>query len=121
MSFGLTNSPVVFMDLINRVFRNYLDSFIIFFIDDIFVYSNNKGDYSRIFLDDIVSLWHPIINPIGSGDIIHIQILEVLSKGLGTTVKLSTAFHPQMNGQVKRTIQTPEDMLSPCIIDFKGS
>ena len=39
MSFGLTNSSVVFMDLMNRVFRNYLDLFIIVFIDDILVYS----------------------------------------------------------------------------------
>ena len=35
-------------------------------------------------------------------------------------MKLSTAFHPQMDGQVERTIQTREDMLRACIIDFKG-
>ena len=38
MSFALTNSPVAFMDLMNMVFQNYLDSFVIIFIDSIFVY-----------------------------------------------------------------------------------
>ena len=45
MSFGLTNSPATFMDPMNRVFRSYLDSFIIVFIEDIFVYLKNKGDH----------------------------------------------------------------------------
>ena len=42
-------------------------------------------------------------------------------KGLGTKVKLSTAFHPQTDGQAEHTIQTIEDMIRACIIDFKGS
>ena len=42
-------------------------------------------------------------------------------KGLGTQVNLSTTFHPQSDGQAERTIQTLEDMLQACIIDFKGS
>ena len=37
MSFGLTNAPAVFMELMNRVFRPYLDRFVIVFIDDILV------------------------------------------------------------------------------------
>ena len=42
MSFGLTNAPTVFMDLMNRVFRPYLDRFVIVFIDDILVYSRSE-------------------------------------------------------------------------------
>ena len=42
-------------------------------------------------------------------------------KGLGIQVNLSTTFHPQTEGQAERTIQALEDMLRPCVIDFKGS
>src|SRR5688572_2298152 len=47
MSFGLTNTPAAFMDLINRVFNQYLDMFVIVFIDDIFVYSRNEEDHAN--------------------------------------------------------------------------
>lgn len=39
---------------------------------------------------------------------------------LGTQVELSMAFHPQMDGQSKRTIQILENMLRACVIDFEG-
>ena len=45
MSFGLTNALEAFRDQMNKVFRNYLDSFVIVFIEDILVYSKNEGDY----------------------------------------------------------------------------
>ena len=45
MSFSLTNAPVAFMDLMNRVFQHYLDSFVIVFIYDILVYSKNEDDH----------------------------------------------------------------------------
>nr|GEU46830.1 putative reverse transcriptase domain-containing protein [Tanacetum cinerariifolium] len=54
MSFGLTNAPAVFMDLINRVCKPYLDKFVIVFIDNIFIYSRNKEEHTnhlRIILD----------------------------------------------------------------------
>ena len=42
MSFGLTNAPATFMDLMNHVFRPYIDLFVMVFIDDILVYSKDR-------------------------------------------------------------------------------
>ncbi|CAN4101680.1 unnamed protein product [Withania somnifera] len=47
MSFGLTNAPAAFMDLMYRVLRPYPDSFVIVFIDDILVYSRSKPEHER--------------------------------------------------------------------------
>ncbi|WMV13401.1 hypothetical protein MTR67_006786 [Solanum verrucosum] len=46
---------------------------------------------------------------------------DAFQKGLGTNVKLSTTFYPQKDGQAERTIQTLENMLRACVIDFKGN
>nr|GEW96881.1 putative reverse transcriptase domain-containing protein [Tanacetum cinerariifolium] len=54
MSFDLTNAPAVFMDLINRVCKPYLDKFVNVFIDDILIYSKSKeehGDHLKTILE----------------------------------------------------------------------
>ena len=47
MSFGLTNAPAAFMGLMNKVFREFLDSFVIVFIDDILVYSKTREQHEE--------------------------------------------------------------------------
>ncbi|KAA3487516.1 Retrotransposon protein [Gossypium australe] len=46
MPFGLTNAPAVFMDLMNRIFRPYLDRFVVVFIDNILVYSQDENEHA---------------------------------------------------------------------------
>ncbi|XP_052478451.1 uncharacterized protein LOC105775484 [Gossypium raimondii] len=47
MPFGLTNAPAVFMDLMNRIFRPYLDRFVVVFIYDILVYSRDETEHAE--------------------------------------------------------------------------
>ena len=47
MSFGLTNAPTVFMDMMNKVLHDYLDQFIVVFIDDILIYSKTLKEHKE--------------------------------------------------------------------------
>ena len=56
MPFGLTNAPAAFMDLMNRVFRSYVDQFVVVFIDDILVHSKDRESHEthlRVVLETL--------------------------------------------------------------------
>ncbi|GJX37323.1 putative reverse transcriptase domain-containing protein, partial [Tanacetum coccineum] len=49
------------------------------------------------------------------------HLWQALQEALGTKLHMSTAYHPETDGQSERTIQTLEDMLRACVMDFGGS
>ena len=61
MSFGITNVSAAFMDLMNRVFKQYLDLFVIVFSDDIFIYSRNEEEHASHFENCLQTQGSPLI------------------------------------------------------------
>ncbi|GJW76451.1 putative reverse transcriptase domain-containing protein [Tanacetum coccineum] len=222
MPFGLTNAPAVFMDLMNRVCKPYLDKFVIVFIDDIYLPRNMKNtqnhlrnnpcelpdkrknvlpsspklsifvrivqflghlidsqgysgldltrlkllrndislythrsypkhnsdmtpfvqfliaftniahfhntieatdsmeNLTRLYIKEIVSRYGVPISIISDHDS-HFtsRFWQSLQNALGTQLDMSTTYHPETDGQSERTIQTLEDMLRACVIDFR--
>ncbi|KAL2248214.1 UNVERIFIED_CONTAM: Retrovirus-related Pol polyprotein from transposon opus [Sesamum indicum] len=239
MPFGLTNAPAAFMALMNRTFQEYLDHFVIVFIDDILVYSRDRDEHEQhlrmvlqilkekelyaklskcefwvnqvVFLGHVVSgdgvmpdpskqvkaehqapagklrplsipewkwekitmdfvvglprtfkkhdaIWVIVDSLTKSAHFLPVRVTDSLDKlaglyiseivrlhgvpisivserdprftsrfweslqrALGTKLHFSTAFHPQTDGQSERMIQTLEDMMRACTMEFKGN
>ena len=47
MPFGLTNAPAYFVDLMSRVFREFLNKFVVVFVDDILIFSKDEEEHAR--------------------------------------------------------------------------
>ncbi|GJU75872.1 putative reverse transcriptase domain-containing protein [Tanacetum coccineum] len=84
-------------------------------------------DYSienlaRLYIDEIVARHGVPVSIILDRDgRFTSHFWQTLQKALGTRLDMSTTYHPQTDGQSKCTIQTLEDMLRACVIDFGGS
>ncbi|GKA89384.1 putative reverse transcriptase domain-containing protein, partial [Tanacetum coccineum] len=103
MPFGLTNAPAVFMDLMNRVCRPYLDKFAIMFIDDILIYSKTREEHE---LQEVQFLGHVI-----NGDGIHVDPskIEAIAKSLTVLTQKSKTF--DWGEEQEREFQTLKDKL----------
>ncbi|GKA50413.1 putative reverse transcriptase domain-containing protein [Tanacetum coccineum] len=76
----------------------------------------------RLYLNEIVARHGVPISIISDRDSqFTSRFWKSMQEALGTRLDMSTAYHPQTDGQSERTIQTLEDMLRACILDFRGS
>ena len=77
---------------------------------------------AKLYVDEIISRHGVPLSIVSDRDSrFTSNFWNGLQTELGTRLKLSTAYHPQTDGQSERTIQTLEDMLRSCVIDFGGS
>ncbi|GJT73355.1 putative reverse transcriptase domain-containing protein [Tanacetum coccineum] len=128
MPFGLTNAPAVFMDLMNRAEQQSPQDF------GIAKYLNEMGNITmdfvtkrpklsqvlaRMYLKEVVTRHGIPVSIICDRDSrFALNFWKSLQNALGANLDMSTTYHPQTDGQRERTIQTLEDMLRACAIDF---
>nr|GFA16348.1 putative reverse transcriptase domain-containing protein [Tanacetum cinerariifolium] len=73
----------------------------------------------KLFMKEVVTRHGVPVSIVSDRDIKFTSLLwKALYKALGTRLDMSTAYHPQTDGQSERTIQTLEDMLRACVLDF---
>ncbi|GJX34685.1 putative reverse transcriptase domain-containing protein [Tanacetum coccineum] len=86
-----------------------------------------REDYSterlaKLYIDEIVARHGILVSIISDRDgRFTSRCWQTVQRALGTRLDMSTAYHPQTDGQSERTIQTLEDMLRACVIDFGGN
>ncbi|KAF5799266.1 putative nucleotidyltransferase, Ribonuclease H [Helianthus annuus] len=77
---------------------------------------------AKLYVDEIVSLHGVPLSIVSDRDSRFTSRFWIsFQESMGTRLNLSTAYHPQTDGQSERTIQTLEDMLRACVIDFGGN
>ncbi|GKC91088.1 putative reverse transcriptase domain-containing protein [Tanacetum coccineum] len=83
---------------------------------------NKMVRLARLYLNEIVARHGVMISIVSDRDS-HFtsRFWQSMRKALGTCLDMSTAYHPQTDGQSERTIQTLEDILRACVLDFEGS
>ena len=79
-------------------------------------------EFCRLYIREIVRLHGLPVSLVSDRDQRFMEhFWKSFQKAMGTRLTMSTAFHPQTDGQSERTIQVLEDMLQVCVLDHKGS
>ena len=79
-------------------------------------------EFCRLYIREIVRLHGVPVSKISDQDPrFTTQFWKSFQKAIWTQLSMSTAFHPQTDGQAERTIHILEDMLRACVLDLKGS
>ena len=90
-----------------------------------FIATNNTYSlerYAQLYVDEIVRLHGAPVSIVSDRDPrFTSRFWPKLQDAMGTKLHFNTAFHPQTDGQSEKTIQTLEDMLRACVMEFKGS
>nr|GEV15260.1 putative reverse transcriptase domain-containing protein [Tanacetum cinerariifolium] len=107
MPFGLTNAPAVFMDLMNRKLCE----------TPILALSEGNNDFV-VYCDASIQGLGAVLMQREKVIAYASRFWQSLQNALGTQLDMSTVYHPETDEQSKRTIQTLEDMLRACAIDF---
>nr|GEZ06668.1 hypothetical protein [Tanacetum cinerariifolium] len=77
---------------------------------------------ARLYINEIIARHGvPVLIISDHDSYVTLRLWQSLQKALGTTLDLSTTYHPKTDGQIEHTIQTSEDMLRACAIDFGGN
>ena len=75
-----------------------------------------------MYIHEIVQLHGVSVSIVSNKDLRFMaHFWKSFQKSIGTQLMMNTVFHPQTDGQLKRTIQILEDMLRACVLDLKGS
>ena len=76
----------------------------------------------KLYIREIVRLHGVLVSIVSDqGRRFTAQFWKSFQRAMGTQLRMSTAFHPQIDSQSERTIQMLEDMLRACVLDLKGS
>ena len=79
-------------------------------------------EFFKLYIREIVRLHGVPVSIVSDQDPrFTTQFYKSLQRAMGTQLRMSTAFHPQIDGQLERTIQVLEDRLRACVLDLKGS
>ncbi|KAI3717421.1 hypothetical protein L1987_69023 [Smallanthus sonchifolius] len=119
MSFGLTNAPAAFMDLMNRVCRPMLDRSVIVFIDDILIYSKNEGDHACHLKEVLEALKKEKLFAKFSKCAFWLREVQFLGHVINPNgimvdpAKITTGYYRRLAGYYRRFIQDFSKIASP--------